>query len=268
MEGKRRRTISYFVLLGLGVFGIGLPAILPDGVPPDPNDPRQNPDEAIRIARENLAKLHWQLEERVVKKKLSAERQSELMVEEASQYADLLRTIGVRPSEAFGYGEVLRTARRWGDAATAFQSAVKHHRQNNEDLYINSLLRLAHCYAEEGRGVEAVETTRISFGASPGNKPSILLAVYLEIAPALLRHRYTEGVAEMIEDAMRQHAEAVVNPESTPGQMFLAARRFHLSKAAQLAAGIYEQKGEQGAADRVRQLVDKLIPESTPHYRL
>lgn len=259
MAKSRMPWWSVGVLLA-GMFGMLFPMILPDNVPPDPNDPLQNPADAITIVRKNLASLYFRLEYRRLRRQITVERRDELMREEAERAIAIVRRLGVKEEEKFEYGEILRTAREWEAGAEAFRESAAYFKGRNVDLAINSLIRQAHCYAELGEAEKAVRTARETFSAPPGNKPSILLAVYLEIAPALYRVGKTEGLPELIEGAMRQHAEAVVDVNSTAGVAFEKARRYHIVQAAIFASQIYTDRGQTAKASAVMALADQLAP--------
>lgn len=251
-------------MVSLGLLGIALPALLPDGVPPDPNDFRQNPDDRAKILRSNVQELYGVLEQRVATGNATGEERDTILREEARRYASWLDRSGAKQSESFDLGELYRTAKAWPEAERQFQIAVDFYKGRSEDLYVNSLLRLAHVRAEMGMNEGIADTIRRTYGAARGNKPPILLGVYLEIAPALARHKKYELAAQLIEEACGQHAQALVNLQSISGQIFMQARQYHLRQAAASARSLYIDAGQAEKADEVYERIMQLARQAAP----
>ena len=248
-------TAILFLLLFLGAVVF---AVLRDGTPPDPNDPLQSREDGITLARSQLERLFWKLDEQVALKKITKQRADELLRERASELADGLRTAGISRRQSFEYGEVLRTAGRWEEAAASFRDAIET-AGDNEDRAVNARLRLAHCLAKMGQVAEAIRYARETFSASPGNKPPILMAVYLEIVPSVEFPDHEEELASLTRDAIYQHTQAVVFPETLPGQAFMNAKTHHLSNAWKLAISLAEKAGRSDLVAQYQRERDAML---------
>ncbi len=205
-----------------------------DAVPPDPNDPAQNPEQSFEIADKQLARIYWSLKQRVEDGDIDEARLEKELQNYAKQYSVILQANGIAPQDQFRFGQVLRTGHQWKKALAAYTLAQQFHR-NNGDLWTNSTLRMAHCNAELGNGKTAIELLRSSFVAAPGNKVGILLAAVYEITPPLVGKGLDHELAMVLLESIEQHRLATVDKKSDSGVQFLFAKRTHISKALILA---------------------------------
>lgn len=259
-----RLPLWSWVVVVLGMFGILSPGLLPDSIPPDPNDPAQNPDERARLLRKNLAETYRVLDNRVSNEDATPAQRDEVMRAEALRMANWLSSVGPKQSEAFDLGELYRSAQDWKEAERQFEIAVDFYQGRSEDLYVNSLLRLAHVRAEKGESESVGTLIRETYSASRGNKPPILLGVYLEVAPALAKHKHFALAAKLVEEAADQQFLAIVNPDSTSGQVFLRTRPYHLRNAAKYAQTLWTDAGQPTNAERAYREIMQLAKRSDP----
>lgn len=224
-------TLVPVILVFLVIVMLG---IAKNATPPDPNDPGQNPDNSVEIAEKNISELFWRLDALVRRKVMTPEESRKVLVQYATNHVEKINVASVRTSEAFRYAELLRTAERWSEAQKYFEMAMVNEPKNS-DRIVNSRIRIAHCLAMQGKPEEAIKMAREAFDAPPGNKPSILLGVYMEVAPAARGQGMDVELARLIADAVDQHLMSTVDGASLPGQAFLNSRRHHIGAAFRLA---------------------------------
>lgn len=204
-----------------------------DDVPPDPNNPSLNENNSLEIVEKNIKRGYFQLYTRQLAHEISVENRDKMFVRFAREQAAYLRPVA-GTEVAYRVGEVFRTAQMWREAENAFRRSLKEY-GTDPDRRANDSLRLALCLAKQGNTTEAIALTKGTFSAPPGNKPPILLAVYLEIAPALEGQVPNSEIATLIREAVQQHRLAVVVRESEAGQQFEMVRDFHINKALRYA---------------------------------
>lgn len=243
------------VLVGLFLGSIGL---LGDAVPPDPNDYETPNVDRLGLMERDLRRMYERLTVKRLSRRVDAETSERVFREFAESVADQVFITQVPKTEAFRYGEIFRAARQWSKARDAFRLAVSA-AGDNEDRRVNDLLRWAHAEAELGQVEEAVRIVRQTFDAPPGNKPPILMGVYLEIVPAARRERGDERLlGRLLLDAMKQNLEAEVVPESPSGQMFLWAQPRHLLRAADLAAELFQASNDAEGMAALTALMERV----------
>ncbi len=214
--------------------------------PPDPNDPGSGANVDADVLQRNLKHASDFLNARVLRGEITDAQARELLAGTARRMVDGvdLRLIPVR--EAWRYGEFFRAAREWDKARICFESAVRT--APNEDRRVNDSLRLAHCLAELGRVEEAIAAARSVFGTRPEESAPILPAVLLEIVPAAQGKGQDVELARLLEDAIAIHQRTIVNPETSAGMAFLAAKPHHIRRAWSLAIRLYRTAGREDLA--------------------
>jgi tetratricopeptide (TPR) repeat protein len=221
--------------------------------PPDPNDPRDVGLVQAEVLMRNLQWASRAVNERVSRGEISDEEGKKILAEEAGKLLDAVSIKRVRAKDAWRYAEVFRTAQRWERAEELFETASKHATDTkNEDRRVNDTLRLAEAQAQLGKTVEALATARSVFNAKPENKAPILLAVLYEIVPAAKGKGKDLELARLLEDAIAQHEQVIVDPESDGGKAFFIAKGHHIEKAYSDAVDLYEAAHEPDLAEAAR----------------
>jgi hypothetical protein len=66
-------------------------------------------------------------------------------------------------------------------------------------------------------------------------------------------------LAQLLEGAIQQHLETIVDPRTIPGRMFLLARRHHIHNAWDKVIDLYRKSGENGLAEEAQQSKDEML---------
>lgn len=240
---RGRANALWFTGVAL-LLAMGMPALvfygLKDSVPPDPNDVLQVDSGGLAIATRNVEQFFWNLEAKQANGDLDADRAKVLLEEYARSQVEAVRRTGAEKESTFMFGELLRAGKLWSEAQAAYEQVLKES-PDNEDLFVNSKLRIAQCMAAQDRVEEGLAAIRETFSASAGNKPPILLGVYLDFAPYAQGKGHDVELAKVIREAVDQHLAANVNPTSVSGQAFLGVRRIHVSRAFLLAIALLDK---------------------------
>ncbi|MFQ3677551.1 MAG: hypothetical protein SNJ74_06390 [Fimbriimonadaceae bacterium] len=230
--------------------------------PPDPNDPAQVGVLQPEVLMRNL---RWAAEfytERKLRGEIDDAQLRQLLSDYANQLVATVDLDQINPVSAWKYGDVFRTAERWDLAEEALVMAVDFaKRSRNEDRRVNDSLRLAQVLAHQGRVDEAIQMARSTFDTPPDQKAPILYAVLYEIVPAAERKGRDAELAKLLEDAIDQHSQVVVDPNSDSGRAFLGARRHHLSLAWQRVVRLYRQAGRASEAERAQDRAFRMMSE-------
>ena len=257
---KKRMTFGgfllWFVMFTFGFFVVGF-LVSMDAVPSDPNDPAQNPEASFELAERALARHYTFFATRMNDDEIDQVRVDKEMAEYAKYYASILQRDGIKPSDSFRFGQVLRTGRQWQKAYDSYAKAQVYFK-NNGDLWVNSTLRMAHCQAALGNEKEAISLMRESFKAAPGDKVGILLAALYEVTPPLQGKASDRKLALLLFDCIDQHLQSVVDPKSMAGAQFVMARRSHLQKALLKAAELLGPTASEEDRMRYQKSVDEV----------
>lgn len=222
--------------------------------PPDPNDPAavgiMQPD----VLQRNLKWASEMVNDRVAKDEISDREGRQYLTKYANQLIEKIDFKQMDDNRAWQYADVFRTAERWDLAQKALDKAVAHAKKTgNQDRFVNDSLRLAQAIAHQGKRKESMELVRSVFDTRDRDKAPILLAVVYEIAPALKGHGMDAEAAQLVEDAIQQHLQVVIDPKTEAGQNFLAAKWHHIRKAWELAIDLYRSAGKDDLADQARE---------------
>lgn len=224
---------------------------------PDPNDPNDVSVVQPDVLRNSLKGASDNLNQRLAQREINQRQYDALM----AQYAnDLLNTTNIEaipPSRAWEYAEVFRTAKRWKEAATVLKVAVKA--AKSQDRRVNDTLRLAQALAYENEVPEAIQTAKKVFDAPAQEKAPILLAVLYEIVPAARNKGKDVDLATLLEDAIEQAQQTLVDPNSDAGKMFLAARPHHVRNAWMTVLDLYSAAGRDDLAQKAMRRMDAML---------
>lgn len=238
----------------LGVLVVIAIAIAGCKPPPDPNDPA---DVGIMDAAVLMRNLKWSstvINERVARGEITDAEGKEILAKYADEIAKKVDTKNIIPQNAWQYGDVFRVAKRWDLAKPLLEMAVQHaEKTKNEDRRVNDLLRLAQTEASLGNLDKAIEYTRKTFTAPPAAKAPILYGVLYEVVPAAEGKKKDVEIAKLLEDAIDQHNQVLVDPRSDAGISFLAAKGHHLSRAWQKVFDLLTAAGKPDLLKEARQ---------------
>lgn len=213
---------------------------------PDPNDPNGRNVVQPDVLRNNLMSAAQSIFDRVGRGEISDRRGQELLSKYANQLVDSIHVERIPPDRAWEYAEVFRAAKRWKEAERFLEIAVKH--APNEDRRVNDSLRLAQAMAYLHEVPQAIPIVRSTFTTTPPNKAPILISVLLEFTPAAQGQGHDAEVASVLEDAIPQAWQTVVNPNTEPGAAFLLARPHHTQNAWAKVIELYQSAGRPDLA--------------------
>ncbi len=218
------------------------------GLLPDPNDLNSDgliqPDNLRKILRAGSSSIY----DRVARREITDVRAKAILAEFADELLSKVKVERIPVNKAWEYAEVFRAAHRWKEAEAALKIAVKY--AQNEDRRVNDSLRLAQVMCQLGEIKAAFPIARSTFTAPPQDKAPILPSVLLEIAPATQGKGSDLDLARLLEDAIDQHRQVVVDPKSEAGQAFVEARPYLIRKAYFLASALYQHAGKKTDALR------------------
>lgn len=226
------------------------------GLIPDPNDLNADgliqPDNLRKMMKASSSGIY----DRVGRGEISDARAHALLSEFADDLLTKVKIEHIPVNKAWEYGEVFMTAHRWKEAEAALTVAVKN--APNQDRRVNDSLRLAQVMCQLNKVKDAVPLARTTFSAPPQDKAPILPAILFEIAPVAQGKGRDGDVAKLVEDAIDQEREVVVDPKLVTGQSFLQARPFLIRKAYELAQSLYAKAGKKEDALRCQVAASRL----------
>lgn len=234
--------------------------------PPDPNDPSDVDVIQIEVLRRNLNWASQAVNERVEQGEISDEEGKKLLADSARRLLAKVKIDKINPAEAWEYGDIFRTAKEWELAMRAFNVAVDFARKmKDEDRRVNDTLRLAEAMGRLDKVDEAIKTVRLTFDTIPTCKAPILLAVLYEVVPACEDKKKDTELAKLLEEAVFQHEQVVVDPNSEPGKAFMMAKMHHLRNAWEKVVRLYRDAGEE---DQARQAFERGLQNLASHPRV
>ncbi len=250
MHSSATHAIRSIRTLGLCVLGAAALCVgCSSGKLLDPNDPRER-EVAPEMLSANLHSISDSLIDRRLRKEINNAQYRELIAQAAGELVKELRLSSVDPSEAWQYGEILRTARQWQGAEELLTIAVEHAAKvKNDDRWVNDTLRLAQAQAHLDKAELAIKTANKVMTAEPTASAPILLAVLYEILPAARGRGQDAALAELLHSAIQKHLRTSVDSATVPGRDFMAARSHHVSAAYMNLADLYKAVGEKQKAD-------------------
>ncbi|MCW5938385.1 MAG: hypothetical protein KF884_07460 [Fimbriimonadaceae bacterium] len=219
---------------------------------PDPNTPVANSALEGEILLRNIQDAASILDNRVTNGELTQEQRDVLLRKQIDKYLADVQWSEVPDHDAWRLGDALRISGDWSRALQMYERAVAVAKSN--DRFVNDSLRLARAQAKLGRAMDAIETARTTFRVPPQDKAPILMAVVYEIAPLARGLGHDSDLAKLVEEAVPQHMQTLVDPNTKPGEDFLRARPTHVRQAWILAAQLY---GQAGLTDQARRCIEK-----------
>lgn len=231
------------------------------GTPPDPNDPRMAGIKQPEILRRSLKGASDALLQRVANGEIDDAEYKKQIAVAANEILRGLDIGQIPPSQAWEYGEIFRTARRWEEARSALETAVRV--AKNEDRRVNDSLRLAVVYGELGRYKRSIDMARSVLNAPDNASAPILPAVLLEIAPVLKGHGVDEDLATLLEEAIRAENRTIIDPTTQPGKDFLIAKPFHVRNAFNQVIELYRSLGKNAMAEKASIRANEILSRQT-----
>lgn len=227
-----------------------------NGVLPDPNDPNDvgvlQPD----VLRRDLKYASDSLNARVLSGDISQGQFQTLMSQYADKLVSHLRIERVPPRDAWKYGEAFRTAKRWKEAEKFYRIAVKA--APNMDRFVNDSLHLAQAMAHNGEVAAAIPIVRATYVQSkPTDKAPILLGTLLEFVPAARGQGHDLELADLLEGAIAQEEQTVVDPKTDSGSAFLMTKHKHIADAWETVIELYNGAGRPQMADEAEKRAEK-----------
>lgn len=228
------------------------------GTLPDPNDPNDVTVVQPDVLRNSLAGAADALNDRLSNGEIGPQDYERYMAMYANQLLANTKLDAVPPNRAWEYAEVFRTAERWNEAEVLLKVAVKAAR--TEDRRVNDSLRLAQVEAKLNNLPEAIRLARSTFDTKPQEKAPILTAILLEVVPAGEGKGDDVGLAKLLEDAIPQAEQTVVDPKTEAGAAFEFARPHHIRNAWNKVIELYDRSGHHDLALRAMQSEDEHAP--------
>jgi len=231
-----------------------------NGTIPDPNDPNEAGIAQPEVLRNDLKGASDSLYDRVYKGEISDFQAQNYLAEYADRLLKGLIVEKVPVSKAWEYGDVFRTARRWKQAKLFYEIAVKN--AKDYDRKVNDSLRLALVDCKLDDVPTAIKLVRSTFSAPPKEKAPILIGTLLEVVPAGRGKGHDVELAQLLEDAIPQAEQTMVNPNTQSGRTFLLARRHHVGNAWLTVVQMFNDAKRPDLADKAAKLAAKGAPET------
>jgi tetratricopeptide (TPR) repeat protein len=258
VEGRRRKIENalrivlpsiLLVFIFVALLGVRRYGLVP---PPDPNDPEDVGLVDAQVLGRSLKYASDFINSRRARREISDAQGQQLLSNYAAQLVDHVDTAAIQPADAYLYGDLFRTARRWDVAEQIYEKAVEwaNHRKS-EDRRVNDTLRLAQAKAQLGKLDEALKLARSTFDAAPKDKAPILMSVLYEVVPAATGKGRDLELARLLEAAIDQHYQVQVDPQTEAGGLFLTSRSFHIGRAWQTARALYRSAGREDLAQSI-----------------
>lgn len=222
-----------------------------------PNPNKETADMNPAVMRRNMIDLHEKLQERVDRGEISQVQKDELVLDRAQKLTEKVSLEDVEPRFAWQLADVLRQADRWEDAYTVLKIGVE--KPVNEDRRVNDSLQLARVAAHLGKIEEAIDLTRSTFDAERSEKAPILLATLKEVLPEAEGKGFDLELAVLLEEAIDQHEQVVVDPDSEAGQAFLLVYPIHISEAWSKVIRLYKDNGKQEEMEQAIRRSDQML---------
>ncbi len=200
-----------------------------NGSIPDPNDPNDVGNAQPEVLKSDLKGASDSLYERVYKGEITDDQAQNYLADYADRLLNGLKVEKVPVSKAWEYGDVFRTARRWKQAKVFYEIAVKN--AKDDDRKVNDSLRLALVDCKLDDVPTAIKLVRSTFNVPPTAKAPILIGTLLEVVPAGRGKGHDVELAQLLQDAIPQAEQTVVDPHSEAGRSFLLARSHHVGNA-------------------------------------
>jgi len=182
------------------------------------------------------------LSRRVALRELTPEQQDKFLRDYLSETLKKIKWDSIPADDAWKFGDAFRKVRNWDEAYKLYKAAVAA--ATNEDRRVNDRLRLAQASAALGKVDEAITWVRSTFDAQPGGKAPILYSVLYEVVPNAQGKSRDKELAGLLEEAITQSMQTVVDANSQVGRDFLAAREVHIRRAWLMVIRLYQDAGD------------------------
>lgn len=215
----------------------------------DPNDVSSAGEDTAVVIQSQLDNAAASLNDRKARHEIDDRQYQSLMTEIARGYVSQAKDQTITNQNAGAWGNVYVTAKEWPQAESALNAAIKAEQRPAAANYLalgklmTYKLQLARVEAETGKVHQAVALARSVFDVPPKAKAPILPAVLYQIVPAGLGKGDDLELANLLKDAISQHENVLVDPNTDAGRDFLLARPHHIVKAWEIAALLYKSAG-------------------------
>jgi hypothetical protein len=254
---RRHRSLSPGIAFAL--FSALLAGGCTSGTIPDPNDPNDVGNAQPEVLRNDLKGAADSLFDRVNRGELTVKQAQNYLAAYADKLVSGLKVEKVPVGKAWEYGQVFYTARRWKHAKVFYEIAVAH--AVNDDRRINDSIKLAAVDCQLGDVPSAVALMRATFKSPPTAKAPILIGTLLEVVPAGEGKGHDVELAQLLEDAIPQAEETVVDPNTIAGRMYLIARPHHVANAWLKIVHLFNAANRPDLAQKAGEMAAKSRPE-------
>jgi len=224
------------------------------GTLPDPNNVAKAGPESAEVIQRQLDAAADSLNVRRAHREINDRQYSALISKIAHDYIAQAKDVKITNANARAWGRVFVTAKDWEKAESAVRQGIDAESVRAKQDYralgdwIYDTLTLARVEAHLKKVPEAVKLARSVFEVPGKAKAPILTSVVYEIVPAAQGQGHDLELADLIRDAIQQHEETIVDPNSDGGRDFLIARPHHIRRAWEQAALLYDSAGKDDEA--------------------
>lgn len=215
---------------------------------PDPNVSLKGQILPAKVLYRNFEAMHIMLERRLAKGEITKAQKDTYVKNYADATLNGIDITRIPKHDAWGYADVFRQAGRWETSYSLLKIAVDA--APNEDRRVNDLLKLAWAEAKLGKVNDAIKHCRDTFNTPPEFKAPILYGVLYEVIPAAEGKGKDIELGQLLEQAIEQHRQVIVNPESDSGKAFLSARDHHIFKAWDKVMLLYTSNNRNDLAEK------------------
>ncbi len=218
---------------------------------PDPNDPPVGQTISGEILVRNIEQLVNGLDTRMRQGEINQRQHDDLLAKMIHRMIKGVDPSSIPPKQAWQFGDAYRLSGDWQTAKSLYETAVRV--ADTTGRTVNDTLRLARVQAHLGDVTTAIKTCRSTFKVGPQDKGPILMAVLYEVEPEAQGKGHDYELAKLVEDAISQHEQTLVDQDKEAGQSFLRARPAHVHNAWIRVAQLYQASGHLDEARRAIQ---------------
>lgn len=208
-------------------------------VPPDPNAIDINSALFAKNLQQAIREMYAVLGIRVRRKEITQDEADKILKKFVSDSIKEVDPAKVDSKQAWRFGDLFRQAGRWEESYRLYKRAVEF-AKGDEDRRVNDSLQLARVAAHLKKTDEALALAKSTFDVAPAGKAPILMSILYEITPELKGKGKDLELAQLLEQAIQQHSETQVDPESDAGRAFIAVRPHHIQNAWVEVMRLYE----------------------------
>ncbi len=216
-------------------------------VPPDPNAIDKNSVVFAKNIQQAIREMYAVLGIRVRRKEITQERADQILKQFVTDSIKEVDPNKVDAKQAWRFGDLFRQAGRWEESYRLYKRAVEYAGED-EDRRVNDTLQLARVAAHLKKTDEALTLAKSTFDVAPAGKAPILMSILYELTPELKGKGKDLELAQLLEQAIQQHSDTHVDPESDAGRAFIAVRPHHIQNAWVEVMRLYEAAGRQDLA--------------------